>query len=212
MLHVLLCLLIDEVLLLVRHIVVREQNELSRFKGNEGEGLVFSRIAGVAILPINNNSCVPSFGLSGDVNHWPCLQALKERHINGLYFLSHSAPGHQSLVFVTEIIRTGNGVKRQSAPMRPAFKEHVAGKHLILPAIHPVPYALRNALRHIGAKESVIDVHVEMKGKGGVFGHYFLPVSFFITASEGRFTGETMAAGFISFLEERGLMERPYLS
>jgi len=55
--------------------------------------------------------------------------------------------------------------------MRPTLKEHMAGKHLVLPAIYAMPYPLRNALRHIGAKEGVIDVHVEMERERGVFGH-----------------------------------------
>lgn len=55
--------------------------------------------------------------------------------------------------------------------MRPALKENVTGKYLVFPAIYPMPYSLRNALRHIRAKEGVVHIHIEMERKGGVFGH-----------------------------------------
>jgi hypothetical protein len=55
--------------------------------------------------------------------------------------------------------------------MGPTLKEHMAGKDLILPAEHPVPYSLRNALWHIRAKERIVNIHIEMERKRGVAGH-----------------------------------------
>jgi hypothetical protein len=55
--------------------------------------------------------------------------------------------------------------------MGPTLKEHMAGKDLVLPAIHPVPYSLRNALWHIRAKERIVNIHIEMERKRGVAGH-----------------------------------------
>jgi hypothetical protein len=57
--------------------------------------------------------------------------------------------------------------------MRPRFQEYMAGKRLILPAIYPVPNSFRNALRHIGAEERIVDIHIEVKRKSSVFSHNF---------------------------------------
>ena len=64
-------------------------------------------------------------------------------------------------------------MKRKATPMRPALKENMAGKQLVLPAIYAVPDGLCDALRHIGAQERVVDVHVEMERKRSVFSHNF---------------------------------------
>ncbi len=58
--------------------------------------------------------------------------------------------------------------------MRPRFKENMAGERLILPAIYSVPNSFCNALRHIRAKERIVDIHIEVKRKRGVFGHNIL--------------------------------------
>lgn len=60
-------------------------------------------------------------------------------------------------------------MKRQATPMRPRFKENVAGERLILPTVYPVPDGFCNALGHLGTKECVVDVHVEVERKAGMF-------------------------------------------
>ena len=47
----------------------------------------------------------------------------------------------------------------------------MAGKRLILPAIYAVPDGFCDTLRHIGAEERIIHVHIEVKRKRGVFRH-----------------------------------------
>jgi len=47
----------------------------------------------------------------------------------------------------------------------------MAGERLVLSTVYPVPDGLCDTLRHIGAEEGVIDVHVKMKGERRVFRH-----------------------------------------
>ncbi len=53
--------------------------------------------------------------------------------------------------------------------MRPRFKKNVAGERLILPTVYAVPDGLCDALGHLGAEECVVDVHIEVKRKAGMF-------------------------------------------
>ena len=53
--------------------------------------------------------------------------------------------------------------------MRPRFKENVAGERLILPTVYAVPDGLCDALGHLGAEECVVDVHIEVERKAGMF-------------------------------------------
>ena len=65
-------------------------------------------------------------------------------------------------------------MKGKSAPMRPRFKENMAGERLILPAIYPVPNSFCCSLRHIRTKERIVDIHIEVKRERSVFGHNIL--------------------------------------
>jgi hypothetical protein len=47
----------------------------------------------------------------------------------------------------------------------------MARQDLIFTAIYAMPYPLRNALRHIWAKEGVVHIHIKMERERGVFGH-----------------------------------------
>ncbi len=53
--------------------------------------------------------------------------------------------------------------------MRPRFKKNVAGERLILPTVYAVPDGPCDTLWHIGTKEGVVDVHIEVKRKAGMF-------------------------------------------
>ena len=55
--------------------------------------------------------------------------------------------------------------------MRSRLKEYMAGERLVLPTVYPVPDGLCDTLRHIGAEEGVVDVHVEVEWEGCVFRH-----------------------------------------
>ena len=60
-------------------------------------------------------------------------------------------------------------MKRQTAPMRPRFKENVAGHSLVFPTVYAVPDGFCDTFRHLRTKECVVDVHIEVERKAGMF-------------------------------------------